>query len=90
MAGAHTGEPPPSRTVGGGPASFAQTMDALAAWIDHVDKILVRRGEKAGPSNGQVQRDLRRVARAVREDPTLDDLMMDAMLHGPDPDPDND
>lgn len=74
---------PASRAASGAPAPFAVTMDSLAAWIDHVDKILVRRGEKASLSDGQVQRDLRRIAAACRADPVLDDLMMDAMLHGP-------
>jgi hypothetical protein len=69
-----TGVPPPS---------FAAALDGIARWMDATDAILVRRGEKKQPSNGLVQGDLRRLAAALREDPTLDDLMMDAMTHGP-------
>lgn len=77
---------PPRRTTDGHPASFAATLDGLATWMDRVDKILVRRGETKAPSSGKVQADLRRAARALRLDPMLDDLMMDAMLNGPDTD----
>jgi hypothetical protein len=54
--------------------------------MDRVERILARRGEVRGTSSGTVQADLRRAARALRLDPMLDDLMMDAMLHGPDTD----
>ena len=76
-------------TIGpeGRPVSFADALDAVARWMDRVDKIMVRRGEKKALSDGAVQADLRRAARALREDPTLDALMVDAMLHGPESGP---
>jgi len=80
------GDPPAGRTTGGKPVSFAATLDGIATWMDRVDKILVRRGETKAPSDGRVQADLRRAARALRLDPMLDDLMMDAMRNGPDTD----
>ena len=69
------------------PLSFADALEGIARWMDHVEKILVRRGEMGGPSNGKVQADLRRAARFLREDPFLDELMLDAMNNGPDPSP---
>jgi hypothetical protein len=74
------------KIVDGRPVSFAATLDGLANWMDRVDRILVRRGEIGKPSSGKVQADLRRAARALRLDPMLDDLVMDAMLHGPETD----
>jgi len=76
--------PPPTDPLPGDrPASFAAALDGIARWMDHVDTILVRRGEKKTRSDGRVQADLRRAARALREDPTLDALMMDAMTYEP-------
>lgn len=76
------------QTVNGHPVSFAAALDGIAAWMDRTEAILVKRGEIKERSNGKVQADLRRAARVLREDPTLDALMVDAMLHGPDRDPD--
>lgn len=70
----------------GRPVSFADALEGIVRWMDRTDRILVKRGEKKGLSDGVVQRDLLRAARALREDPTLDALMVDAMLHGPDED----
>lgn len=70
------------------PESFAAALDGLARWMDNVEAVLVRRGEVAKRGDGKVQRDLRRVARVLREDPDLDAMLMDAMRHGPDRDPD--
>jgi hypothetical protein len=71
------------------PKTFAEALDAVAKWMDATEKVLVRRGEIGAVSDGAVQAGLRRAARSLRQDPTLDDLMMDAMLHGPDFDEEN-
>jgi hypothetical protein len=73
------------KPTGNPPTSFAAALDGIALWFDATDKILVRRGEKKTLSDGRVQADLRRAAAVLRQDPTLDTLMMDAMMHGPEP-----
>lgn len=79
-----TPSPPPSGAKDGRrPESFAQALDSIAAWMDRAERTLVRRGEIGKRSSGRVQADLRRAARALREDPVLDSLMLDAMEHGP-------
>jgi hypothetical protein len=58
--------------------TFAQRLLAVADWLDILD---ARLDHQYGSDD--VQRDFRRVARGLAEDPTLDDLMTDLLREFP-------
>ena len=58
--------------------SFSQRLRAVADWLDILDARLEHQY-----GGDDVQRDFRRVARGLEEDPTLDDLMTDLLREFP-------